>query len=155
MVESEIHNDLQLEDEEDTQSGRYLTFVIEDNEFAIEIKYTKEIIGIQHITVVPGVPEYIRGIINLRGKIVAVMDMRKRFNKTEVAYSERTSIIIIEIEDLEVGLIVDKVVDVISIKDEQVIESDTEYIKGIGRVDDKIRLIIDCKKIIGDLKDKG
>lgn len=155
MVESEIHNDLQSEEEEDTQSGRYLTFLIEDNESAIEIKYTKEIIGIQHITVVPGVPEYIKGIINLRGKIVTVMDMRKRFKKAEVAYSERTSIIIIEMENLEVGLIVDKVVDVISIKDEQVIESDTEYIKGIGRVDDKIRLIIDCKKIIGDLKDKG
>ena len=147
MGESEVHNDLQ----EDTQSGRYLTFLIEDNEFAIEIRYTKEIIGMQHITIVPGVPEYIRGIINLRGKIVAVMDMRKRLKKTEVAYNERTSIIIIEIENLEVGLIVDQVVDVISIPEEDVIVSDAEYMKGIGRIDDKIKLIIDCKKLIGDL----
>lgn len=155
MVESEIHAKLQEDSEEDTQRGRYLTFLVEDNEFAIEIKYTKEIISIQHITIVPGVPEYIQGIINLRGKIVAVMDMRKRFKKPEAIYGERTSIIIVEMDEVEVGLIVDQVVDVISIPEEEVIVSDTEYIKGIGRIDDKIRLIIDCKKIIGDLKDKA
>lgn len=154
-MESEVHTGLQEESEEDTQRGRYLAFLIEDNEFAIEIKYIKEIIGIQHITIVPGVPEYIRRVINLRGKIVAMMDMHKRFKKTEVTYGERTNIIIIEIEDLGVGLIVDQVVDVISIPEEEIIASDTEYIKGIGRVDDKIKLIIDCKKITGNLKDKA
>ena len=104
--------------EEDTQHGRYLTFNLGTESFGIEIKYITEIIGMQPITALPGLPAYIRGIINLRGEIIPVMDIRLRFGKEEIAYNDRTCIIVAKFEDVDIGLIVDSVSEVLTIPDE-------------------------------------
>jgi len=93
-----------LEYEEDTQKGKYLTFIIGKEVYGIEIKYVMEIIGMQQITEVPELPEYIKGIINLRGKIIPVLDVRLRFKKEPMEYNDRTCIIVVDIKDVSVGL---------------------------------------------------
>ena len=93
-----------LELEEDTQKGRYLTFGLGNEAYGIEIEHVTEIIGIQAITELPELPEYIRGIINLRGKIIPVMDVRLRFKKEFREYNDRTCIIVIDISGISIGL---------------------------------------------------
>ena len=82
-----------------TTGGEVLLFTIDDVVYGIEIKYINEIIGIEQITVVPKVPDYIKGVINIRGKIVPIISVRKRFGKEEIPYDERTCIIVLELED--------------------------------------------------------
>lgn len=96
--------------EEDTLKGRYLIFTLDKETYGVEIKYVTEIIGIQTITEIPELPEYVKGIINLRGKIIPVMDVRLRFKKEPKEYNDRTCIIVLDIRDLTIGLIVDRVV---------------------------------------------
>ena len=95
--------------EEDTQTGRFLTFSLGKEAYGIEIKYVTEIIGIQTITQIPELPEYAKGIINLRGKIIPVMDVRLRFKKEPRDYNESTCVIVVDISEVCIGLIVDNV----------------------------------------------
>ncbi|MDP4095008.1 MAG: chemotaxis protein CheW, partial [Bacillota bacterium] len=97
MAEVEVTN--AFDQEEDTQKDKYLTFVVGSETYGIEIRHVTEIIGIQPITEVPELPEYIRGIINLRGKIIPVMDVRMRFKKSFKEYNDRTCVIVVDIED--------------------------------------------------------
>ncbi len=155
---------------EDTQRGRFLTFALGEEEYGIEIRYVTEIIGMQEINTLPEVPDYIKGIVNLRGKIIPVIDVRLKFKKDPIGYTDRTCIIVVETEDFSVGLIVDSVSEVISIDDESIAPPpDTRtgiqnrYIQGIGRVDDRIKLLLDCEKLfledeiqaISDMKMEG
>lgn len=150
--------DQSIEILEDTQKGKFLTFIIGREEYAIEIKYVTEIIGgIQAITEVPEVPNYVRGIINLRGKIIPVMDVNLRFKKEPKPYGDRTCITVIDIDDLSVGLIVDNVAEVLSIAEENIDPPpdsrsgfSNHYIKGIGKVGNTVKLILDCKVLLGD-----
>lgn len=141
---------------EDTQKGKYLTFFIDNVTYAIEIKFVTEIIGIQPITEIPELPSYVKGIINLRGKIVPVMDVRLRFKKDQLEYSDRTCIIVVNVNDILLGLIVDNVSEVLKIHDENIVpppESSTNsegYIKAIGKVENKVNLILNCEKLISD-----
>lgn len=143
---------------EDTLKGKFLTFFIGQEEYAIEIKYVTEIIGgIQIITEVPEVPDYIKGIINLRGKIIPVMDVNIRFKKEPKPYDDRTCITVIDIDDLSVGLIVDNVAEVLYIPDEDIVPPpdvkagfNNRYIKGIGKVGNTVKLILDCKILLGE-----
>ncbi|NLL04992.1 MAG: purine-binding chemotaxis protein CheW [Clostridiaceae bacterium] len=107
--------------EEDTQKDRYLTFVLGEEEYGIAIGYVTEIIGLQSITEIPELPHYVKGIINLRGKIIPVMDVRLRFNKEAKEYNDRTCTIVIEVRDITVGLIVDAVAEVASITSENIV----------------------------------
>lgn len=143
--------------EEDTQAGKFLTFSLDGETFGIEIRYVTEIIGIQAITVIPEVPDYIKGIINLRGKVIPVIDVRLKFGKEEIEYNERTCIIVIDINEISVGLIVDFVDEVLNISDENIADAPksktgftNKYIKGIGKVDDKVQLLLDCEKLLKD-----
>jgi purine-binding chemotaxis protein CheW len=111
----------ELWEEEDTQKDKFLTFALGNEFYGIEIKYVTEIVGVQPITEVPELPEYIRGIINLRGKIIPVMDVRLRFKKPFREYNDRTCIIVIDIKDVAIGLIVDSVADVLSILDTDIV----------------------------------
>jgi purine-binding chemotaxis protein CheW len=141
--------------EEDTLQGRFLTFSLGEDIYGIAIKYVVEIIGIQSITVVPEVPHYIKGIINLRGKVIPVIDVRLKFGKEPAEYNDRTCIIVIEIGDVSVGLIVDNVDEVLTIE-----EGDTaappanrtgfenRYIMGIGKIGNRIQLLLDCQKLL-------
>ncbi|MDS0524646.1 chemotaxis protein CheW [Clostridium sp. SHJSY1] len=143
-------------EEEDTQKGKYLTFVLGNESYGIEIKNVTEIIGIHPITEVPELPEYIRGIINLRGKIIPVMDVRIRFRKLFREYNDRTCIIVVDIKDVAIGLIVDSVAEVISIVDSDIVpppdvnKNGNKYIKGIGKVGNEVKLILDCDKLINE-----
>lgn len=146
------------EQEEDTLKGKYLIFSMGKESYGIEIRYITEIIGIQPITEVPEMPEYIRGITNLRGKLIPVMDARCRFKKSLREYDDRTCIIVIETNNISIGLIVDSVAEVLTM-DEKDIELPAEmrkekskYIKGIGKTGGSIKLLIDCEKLLSDDK---
>lgn len=143
-------------EEEDTQKGKYLTFSIGNEFYGIEIKHVTEIIGIQPVTEIPELPDHIKGIINLRGKIIPVMDVRLRFKKPPREYNDRTCVIVIDIKDVSVGLIVDSVSEVLSINEEDIVsppnvkKDGNKYIKAIGKVGDEIKLILDCDKLLSD-----
>lgn len=140
---------------EDTQKGRFLTFLLDKEVYGIQIKYVTEIIGIQPITEMPESPDYLKGIINLRGKIIPVMDVRMRFKKDLKSYNDRTCIIVINVKDVIIGLIVDTVSEVINISEEDIVsppkinkEVNSRYIENIGRVGSDIKLLIDCERLL-------
>jgi len=147
----------QDEDEiEDTQKGKFLTFCMGNEFYGIEIKYVTEIIGLQPITEIPEMPTYIKGIINLRGKIIPVMDVRLRFKKPFREYNDRTCIVVIDIREVSIGLIVDSVSEVISIPDEEIVappnmaKEGNRYIKGIGKVGSDVKLLLDSDKLLNE-----
>lgn len=148
-------NENLMEMEEDTQKGRFLTFSLGKESYGIEIKYVTEIIGIQAITEIPELPEYVKGIINLRGKIIPVMDVRLRFKKDPREYNDRTCVIVIDINDLSIGLIVDTVSEVLTIPEQGIVEPpkmnrgfNNRYIKNIGKVGNDVKLLLDCEKLL-------
>lgn len=148
--------ELFMEEEEDTQKGRFLTFALGNELYGIEIKHVTEIIGIQPITVVPELPEYIKGIINLRGKIIPVMDVRLRFRLQGMEYNDRTCVIVIEIKDIFLGLIVDNVAEVVTILENDIVpppelgRGGSKYIRGIGKVNNEVKLLLDCDKLLSE-----
>jgi len=142
---------------EDTQKGKFLTFSIGKETYGFEIKYVTEIIGIQDITEVPELPSYVKGIINLRGKIIPVMDVRLRFKKEPREYNDRTCIVVIDIHEISIGLIVDHVAEVVVITPENIVPPPAiktgfhnRYIKGIGKVGSEVKLLLDCDKLLND-----
>lgn len=144
-----------LDDKEETLNGRFLAFQVGKETYGIEIKYVIEISGMQPITELPEMPEYIKGIIDLRGRIIPVMDVRLRFKLAANDYGDRTSIIIIDINGNSFGLIIDNVAEVIKIEDENILQkpemgssTNSAYIKSIGKADGQIVLLIDCDKLL-------
>ncbi len=153
---AEILNQELWEQEEDTQKGKYLTFLLGNEFYGIEIKHVTEIIGIQAITEVPELLDHVKGIINLRGKIIPVMDVRLRFKKPPKEYNDRTCIIVVDIKDVSVGLIVDSVSEVLSIPEQDIVpppevgKGGNKYIKAIGKVGNDVKLLLDCDKLLKD-----
>lgn len=148
-----INNTTELE--EDTLKGRYLTFLLGNESYGIEVRYVTEIIGLQAITEIPELPEYVRGIINLRGKIIPVMDVRLRFKKEPKDYNDRTCVIVVDINDISIGLIVDTVSEVITILEDDIVEPpemnkgfSNRYIKNVGKYGDEVKLLLDCEKLL-------
>jgi purine-binding chemotaxis protein CheW len=146
-----------LELEEDTQKDRFLTFILGNECYGIEIKFVTEIIGIQAITEIPELPEYVRGIINLRGKIIPVIDVRIRFKKETKEYNDRTCVIVVDIKDLSIGLIVDSVAEVLTIPEQDIVDppqmnkgTNNRYIKNIGKVGTAVKLLLDCEKLLSE-----
>lgn len=149
--------DNNLEFEEDTQKDRYLTFVVGEECYGIEIRYVTEIIGMQAITVIPEIPDYVKGIINLRGKIIPVIDVRIRFKKEAKTYNDRTCVIVVDIKDFSIGLIVDSVAEVLTIPEQDIVDPPqinkgvyNRYIKKIGKVGTEVKLLLDCDKLLTD-----
>jgi purine-binding chemotaxis protein CheW len=145
-----------LQIEEDTQKDKFLTFAIGEENYGIEIRYVTEIIGIQMITEIPELPDYVKGIINLRGKIIPVMDVRLRFKKEPLQYNDRTCVVVIDIKDISIGLIVDSVSDVLAISEQDIVpppemsRASNRYIKGIGKVGNDVKLILECDKLLNE-----
>ena len=144
-----------METEEDTQKDRFLTFSLGKESYGIEVKYVTEIIGIQAVTEIPELPEYVRGIINLRGKIIPVMDVRLRFKKEPKEYNDRTCIVVVDIRNVSIGIIVDSVSEVITIPEQDVVDPpqmnkglNNRYIKKIGKVGNNVKLLLDCEKLL-------
>ena len=153
----ELDSMLEQEELEDTQKDKFLTFTIGRGEYGIEIRFVTEIIGIQAITEVPELPDYIKGIINLRGKIIPVMDVRLRFKKEAMEYNDRTCIIVIDIKDISIGLIVDTVSEVMSIAEQDIVPPPdaktgfhNRYVKGIGKIGNSVKLLLNCDKLLND-----
>lgn len=153
---------LEEDDEnEDTQEDKFLTFVLNKEEFGIEIRYVMEIIGIQNITEVPDAPRYIKGVINLRGKVIPVMDVRLRFELEERAYDDRTCIVVICIDEQSVGLIVDRVSEVLDIPKGEIEPppkgrrgENSRFIQGMGKVGEQVKILLNANQLLFDF-DKG
>ena len=144
----------EMEQQEDTLQGRYLLFAISNEVYGIEIRYVTEIIGMQPISTLPEAPPHIKGVINLRGKIIPVIDMRVRFKKDEANYSDRTCIVVVETQEFSAGLIVDEVAEVLTIDDSEIapppkfeVGRGARYIRGIGKVNNQVKLLIDCASL--------
>lgn len=151
--------------EEDTQKNKFLTFALGDELYGIDIMFVTEIVGIQPITQVPEMPDFVKGIINLRGKIIPVMDARLKFKKDPKDYNDRTCIIVIDVQELSIGIIVDAVSEVLNINDENIVpppamrSGGRKYIKNVGKNDDDVILLLDCEKLlneeeVNDIKNK-
>jgi len=149
------HLDTDIEEmEEDTQEGKYLTFSLGKREFGIEIRNVTEIIGIQNITDLPDVPHYVKGVMNLRGKVIPVIDVRLRFGLEERDYDDRTCIIVVNINHMAVGLIVDSVSEVLDISAKDIEpparwnQSNGDYIQGFGKVGEEVKILLDSQKLL-------
>jgi purine-binding chemotaxis protein CheW len=141
----------------DEMKGKYLTFWTDSQLFGVPISDVVQIIGIQEITPIPDSPAYAKGVINLRGSIIPVIDVRIRFNKPEEIYNERTCIIVTQIDESFIGFIVDSVDEVTNISDENISpaprvsrDRTNAYLNGIGKVESKVVLLLDTSKILND-----
>lgn len=143
-----------------TQQNKYVTFRTENTYYGLKIEHVSEIVVCQEITQVPETPNYIKGLINLRGKIIPVIDVRERFRLEHKEYNDRTCIIVVKVQDMTVGLIVEQIAEVVEIKEEDILEPPTlgkeetnpqnRYIYGIGKVGDDVKLLLDPEKILKD-----
>lgn len=144
-----------------TQQDKYVTFKSGNEYFALKIAYVNEIIVFQEITEIPESEDYIKGLINLRGKIIPVIDVRVRFKQEPEAYTDRTCIIVINVRDMVVGLIVEKVAEVVEIKEEDILpppsatigheeKTQNKYVYGIGKVGEEVKLLLDPDRLLKD-----
>lgn len=150
-----------MDQEEDAMLNKFLTFRIGREIFGIEIRYVMEIIGIQSITAIPETPDYVKGVINLRGQIISVIDARLRLNKPSAQYNDRTCIIVTDFAGGSIGLIVDSVSEVMRISEEDMAETPHinaggrhQYIRSIGKKDEQVALLIDCDKFFSDVENE-
>ena len=143
----------------DAQKDKYVTFKSGSEYFGIKIEYVNEIIVYQEITEIPETENYIKGLINLRGKIIPVVDARIRFRQEPFEYNDRTCIIVLNVKNLVVGLIVEKIAEVVEITEGNIVpnpkigkadKSQNKYVYGIGRVGDKVKLLLDPEKLLND-----
>jgi len=141
------------------REGKYLTFSLADEEYGIGILKIKEIIGMMPITTVPQTPEFVKGVINLRGKVIPVVDLRLRFGMKAIDYTERTCIIVVEIEGesgvVLIGIVVDAVSEVLNIKGEDVEETptfgtklNTDYILGMAKMEGGVKILLDIDRVL-------
>lgn len=136
----------------------YLTFALANEEYGVGIAGVTEIVGMQRIMSVPDVPHFIKGVINLRGKVIPLMDVRLRFGMPERAYDERTVVIVMDVADAPIGLIVDGVSEVLEIPPAQV-DRHTQFgrsasrpvISGIGRIGDRVAVLLDTSVLVSDI----
>lgn len=144
-----------------TREGKYLTFALGEEEFGIGILTVKEIIGMMPFTPIPRTPEFVKGVINLRGKVIPVVDLRLKFGMPAADYDERTCIVVVELSDAEnkiaVGLVVDKVNEVSNVKEDEVeetpdfgIDLDTAYIRGMAKSQGAVKILLDIDRVITD-----
>lgn len=150
--------ELELEQQEDIRHGKYMTFSVGTDVFGIELKYVNEIIQMQAIAPIPEVEHYIKGLINLRGKIIPVIDVADRFGKQPFEYNDRTCIIVIEVQNVEVGLIIQSIAEVVSIDEKDIlpppnihhIAAKNKFVRGIGKVEGGVKLLLDPVKLLSD-----
>ncbi|MFC2140275.1 chemotaxis protein CheW [Candidatus Auribacterota bacterium] len=137
------------------KEGKYLTFVLGNEEYGLEILEVREIIGLIEITGVPQVPEYVKGVINLRGKVIPVIDLRLKFSMPPVDYTGETCVIVLNVNEIMMGIIVDRVSEVLDISEKDIEPSPTfgsrlrtDFILGMGKVGDKVKILLDITKVL-------
>lgn len=148
------------------REGKYLTFTLAGEEYGISILKIKEIIGMMPITTMPQTPDYVKGVINLRGKVIPVVDLRLRFTMGAMDYNDRTCIIVVEIgghsSDIVIGIVVDSVSEVLNIKSEDIEDTpsfgtslNTDYILGMAKMEGSVKILLEIDKVLSaeDLTD--
>ena len=141
------------------REGKYLTFTLAEEEYGIGILKIKEIIGMMPITTVPQTPEFVKGVINLRGKVIPVIDLRLRFGMDAIDYTERTCIIVVEIEGesgtVMIGIVVDAVSEVLNIKGDDIEDTptfgtklNTDYILGMAKMEGGVKILLDIDRVL-------
>lgn len=143
----------------DQRAGKYLTFLLGNEEFAIQVLRVREIMGIQEITAVPQTPDYVKGVINLRGKVIPVVDLRLKFGLPELEYTPRTSIIVVQIQSeaglLMVGVIVDAVSEVLTLQSADIEDTPdfgngvaTPHLLGMAKIKGKVKILLDINMVL-------
>jgi purine-binding chemotaxis protein CheW len=143
------------------KEGKYLTFSMADEEYGIGILKIKEIIGMMPITTVPQTPEFVKGVINLRGKVIPVIDLRLRFGMEAMDYTERTCIIVVEIDGsagtVQIGIVVDAVSEVLNVNAEDIEETptfgaklNTDYILGMAKMEGGVKILLDIDQVLSE-----
>ncbi|HPX55931.1 MAG TPA: chemotaxis protein CheW [Syntrophales bacterium] len=141
------------------REGKYLTFMLDDEEYGIWIKKVREIIGMMQITTVPQTPGYVKGVINLRGKVVPIVDLRLKFGMESMAYTERTCIIVVEVRSkthaISMGIVVDAVSEVVNIRENEIEETphfgvrlNTDYILGMAKAENGVKILLDIDRVL-------
>ncbi|MDH4121628.1 MAG: chemotaxis protein CheW [Deltaproteobacteria bacterium] len=142
--------------DEDILRDKYLTFLLGDEVYAIDIKFVSEIIRLQKVIHVPDMPPYIPGVVDIRGRVIPVMDVRMRVNMEVREYDERTCVIVIQVEQqTALGLIVDRVMEVAMIPTESIetrplinMKGRDLFIVGMGKIEGEVRIILDVNKLL-------
>ena len=135
--------------------SKYLTFNLEEEVYGLEILRVREIIGLMDITKVPRMPHFVRGVINLRGKVIPVIDLRQKFSMDRAEDTKETCIIVVDLDDILMGIVVDRVSEVLDINEEDIDEApefgvsvSTEFIQGMGKARDKVIILLDICKVL-------
>jgi len=142
--------------EQSTRAGKYLTFALAEEEYGLEILKVREIISMSEITSVPKTPEFVKGVINLRGKVIPVIDLRLKFTMEEVPYTDETCIIVVDVDGIEMGIIVDHVSEVLDIASGDIEDApefgasvDIDFILGMGKAEGRVTILLDISRVIG------
>lgn len=142
----------------DSIDDMYLTFAVEGEDYGVVISVVTEIVGMQRIMGIPDVPHYIKGVINLRGKVIPLMDVRLRFGMPDKEYDERTVVIVLDVGDAPMGLIVDRVSEVVEIPSDRIDRKGfsnadgRSVVAGLGRIDERVAIILDEALLVSDVE---
>jgi purine-binding chemotaxis protein CheW len=150
----------------DERAGKYLTFVIGKEEFGVAVLKVREIMGIQEITAVPQTPAYLKGVINLRGKVIPVIDLRLKFGLPSVEYTQRTCIIVVQVKNesavLPMGIVVDEVSEVVTLTPADIEDTPdfgsniaTNYILGMAKIKGKVKILLDINEVLSSHELRG
>ena len=143
-------------------AGKYLTFALSDEEYGIGILKVREIIGLMEITAVPQTPSYVKGVINLRGRVIPVLELRTKFGMDPQEYNDRTCIIVVEVAStggtIQVGMLVDSVSEVLNIVAEEIepppsfgtTQVETACILGMAKIKGEVKILLDANKVVGE-----
>ena len=139
------------------RAGKYLTFVLAEEEYGLEILKVREIISTMQITTVPRMPDFVKGVVNLRGKVIPVMDLRLKFGFEAPEQTEETCIIVVDVDGVEMGIVVDKVSEVLDIAEQDIEDApsfgsdvDTEFILGMGKAEGRVTILLDIGKVFAE-----
>lgn len=144
-----------------SKAGKYLTFSLAGEEYGIAILKVKEIIGMMPVTPVPQTPPYVKGVINLRGKVIPVTDLRLKFGMASIDYTERTCIIVVEIQGEDdvilLGIVVDAVSEVLNIKNDHIEDTpnfgtalNTDFMFGMAKVENSVKILLDIDRVLSE-----
>ena len=144
-----------MEDKVMQKAGKYLTFVLAEEEYGLEILKVREIIGMMNITAVPRTPHFVKGVINLRGKVIPVVDLRLKFNLDAGKTTDQTCIIVVDVNCVEMGIVVDHVSEVLDIAEQEIedapgfgVNVNTDFILGMGKRGEKVTILLDIAKVL-------
>lgn len=158
MSEVSFSEDAVLETEEDAAGTKYLMCRLGEEIYGIDIKVVTDIIELQEITALPDMPAYVKGVINLRGKVIPIIDLRLRFNMDERAYDDRTVIAVVNVRDQAVGVVVDTTTEVHDVHEADISAppefrggtSESRYISGLGKLDEQVIILLDMEKLVNE-----